>query len=263
MTASPSPPSASSQGGGPRGGRPLRLNRYLALCGVAARRQAMALIFAGRVQVNGTVAGDPGLEVRSGLDRVELDGEMIAPPERWRYYAFHKPRGVIVTARDELGRTGIEPFLRKVHDRVFPVGRLDRASEGLLLVTNHGALAHALLHPRARIEKVYHVRVAPRPGVGQVERIERGVPIGYGEWSGPARVRVRRAARGGAWLSIVLTEGKKREVRRICRAVGLRVLQLTRVSFAGIRLGELPGGSLRPLDRGEIEHLRDLTGLEL
>jgi pseudouridine synthase len=215
------------------------------------------------VTVNGVVATDPGQAVQSGIDEVALDGELLRPPRHWRYYAFHKPRGVIVTARDELGRTGIEPYLRKVRERVFPVGRLDRASEGLLLVTNHGALAHALLHPRARIEKVYRVRVTPRPGTGQLERMARGVALGRGEWSAPAQVRLRRASRGGAWLTMVLTEGKKREVRRICRAVGLRVLQLKRTAFAGIQLGELAPGALRPLARAEIEQLRELTGLPL
>jgi len=255
---SPPPPAGS-----PSHAESMRLNRYLALCGVASRRGAMAIVFASRVRVNGRCVDDPGHPVRVGEDRVELDGGRVSPPREWIFLAFHKPRGVVVTARDELGREGLAPYLRKVRERVFPVGRLDRASEGLLLLTNHGDLNHALLHPRRQVEKVYLVNVTPRPRPAQLERLAGGVPIGRGEWSGPAEVRLRRASRRGAVLRLTLREGKKREIRRMCRTVGLRVSRLRRVSFAGIRLGSLPAGALRPLEAEELAGLEALTGLAL
>lgn len=241
----------------------MRLNRYLALCGVASRRAAMALVFSGRVAVNGQIVRDPGTEIRSGIDSVLLDGDPVVAPRRWLFYAFHKPRGVIVTARDEHGRAALDTYLRRLPERVFAIGRLDRASEGLLLLTNHGELAQALLHPRFGIEKTYRVRVAPRPRIGQILRLREGVPLGGGEHSAPARVHVKRASGGGATLSIILREGRKREVRRMCAAVGLRVLRLRRIAFAGIQLGDLPAGGLRPLSRAEIAELSNLTGIDL
>lgn len=241
----------------------MRLNRYLALCGVASRRKAMELVFAGRVRLNGRTATDPGMSVVGGRDRIEVDGEAIRPPAQWVYYAFHKPRGVVVTVNDELGRAGLGPYLRRVRVPVFAVGRLDRNSEGLLLLTNHGELAQRLLHPRFQVEKLYQVRVAPRPQPGQLARMGGGVPLGSGEQSGPAEVRVKRTSRGGAVLRIVLHEGKKREVRRMCRAVGLRVLRLQRLGFGGVRLGAMPAGEIRPLAPEELAELARRTGLEL
>lgn len=250
-------------GSGRPAGEAIRLNRYLALCGTAARRQAMQLVFAGRVTVNGQVVDEPSRIVRTGVDTVEVDGERVRPPRHWIHLAFHKPRGLLVTAQDEYGRPAIGRVLRGIHERVFPIGRLDKASEGLLLLTNHGDLAHALLHPRFRVERVYRVTVRPRPRPGQLARMSAGVPLGRGERSSPIGVQVKRAAAGSAVLSLLLREGKKREVRRICRVAGLRVLRLRRVQFAGIRLGELPAGQMRPLTPAEIRHLETLTGLAL
>ncbi|MFH1145209.1 MAG: pseudouridine synthase [Candidatus Eisenbacteria bacterium] len=257
------PGATPGESGQNAGGPGMRLNRYLALCGIASRRQAMAIVFSGRVTINGEVVLDPGRRVEGAADRVAVDGERVQPPRKWYYLAFHKPRGVLVTAHDELGRPSIDTYFRKIPDRVFPVGRLDRASEGLLLVTNHGELADALLHPSRGVEKVYRVRVRPRPQPAQLARIEQGVPIGAGETSAPGRVHIKRAGRGGALLTLTITEGKKREVRRICRTVGLQVQRLKRVAFAGIRLGLLPPGALRPLTGEELDHLRRLTGLPL
>jgi 23S rRNA pseudouridine2605 synthase len=242
---------------------PMRLNRYLALCGVASRRSAMELVFSGRVQVNGEVARDPGETVVADRDCVELDGARVRPPARWLYYAFHKPRGVLVTVSDDHGRATIATYLRRLPAHVVAVGRLDRDSEGLLLLTNHGELVEALLHPRHAVERTYRVRVMPGPRPGQIAKLQEGVPIGFGEWSSAAVVRLKRGGGKLGLLTIQIREGKKREVRRMCRSVGLRVLRLRRIAFAGIRLGDLPSGSIRPLDQEEIEHLRDLTALDL
>lgn len=244
-------------------GRPMRLNRYLALCGAASRRGAMELVFSGRVQVNGETVTDPGHAILPGSDRVDLDGARVRAPARWYYFAFHKPRGLLVTVRDEHGREDIRGYLRKLPAHVFAVGRLDKESEGLLLLTNHGELAERLLHPRYRVERVYRVKVAPGPRPGQIARLSAGVPIGRGEQSGEARVRLKRGGQRMGQLTVAIREGKKREVRRMCRAVGLRVLRLRRIMFAGIRLGELPPGAHRALTAEEIAQLRELTGLAL
>lgn len=256
--AKPAPPAV------PRDER-LRLNRYLALCGVCSRRQAMVLVQEGRITINGELITEPGFEVKTGTDVVRYDGERVRPPRNWVYYAFHKPRGVIVSAQDELGREGIETYLKRIKEHVNPVGRLDRASEGLLLLTNHGELANCLLHPRYQIEKTYHVTVSPPPRHWQLAQMANGIQIGYGEVSGPAEVRVKRGGRHAkaVVLSITLWEGKKREIRRICRAVNLRVIKLRRMRFAGIRLTGLPAGQIRPLREEEVAHLSELTGLKL
>ncbi len=262
-----SPGRRESEGRGPAGqtpdGQRMRLNRYLAMCGAASRRKAMTLVFEGRVEVNGEPARDPGMHVACGRDEVRLDGEPVRPPTRWAYFAFHKPRGVVVTAADELGRSGLAPYLQRLPVAVFPVGRLDRNSEGLLLLTNHGELAQRLLHPRFQVEKVYQVRVMPRPHPGQLARMASGVEIGPREVSAPAVVRIRRTSRRAAVLRMTLHEGKKREVRRICRAVGLRVLRLQRLSFAGVQLEQLPPGEIRALTPAETAELGRRTHLEL
>jgi 23S rRNA pseudouridine2605 synthase len=250
----PSSSSRSESGG-------MRLNRYLAFCGVASRRAAMTLIQEGRVEVNGAITREPGHPVRAGADQIHFDGERVVPPATMAYYAFHKPRGVVVSMQDELGREGLEPFLRRLPEHLFAVGRLDRNSEGILLLTNDGELGHRLLHPRYGVEKVYQVSVSPRPRPGQVRLLSTGVQIGPNESSAPAQVRVRRARARGAVLRMTLKEGKKREVRRMCRAVGLRVNRLKRIQFAGIGLGELPAGKLRRLTSEEIAALRALTEL--
>jgi 23S rRNA pseudouridine2605 synthase len=248
----------------PRGER-LRLNRYLALCGVCSRRQAMILVQEGRISINGELITEPGYEVLTGSDVVRFDGERVKSPRKWVYYAFNKPKGVLVTAQDELGREGIEPYLKRVKEHVNPVGRLDRASEGLLLLTNHGELANRLLHPRYKIEKTYHVTVNPTPRSWQLAKMAGGLQIGYGEVSGPAEVHVKRGGRRAkaVVLRMTLWEGKKREIRRICRAVNLRVLRLRRMKFAGIRLTGLPVGQIRPLSDEEVASLAELTGLNL
>lgn len=245
------------------GGQQMRLNRYLAMCGVTSRRGAMALVFGGRVCLNGQPVADPGTPVRAGQDRVEIDGEAIWPPRRWLYFAYHKPRGIIVTRRDEQGRVALDAVLQRIGRHVFAIGRLDRASEGLLLLTNHGDLAQALLHPRFAVEKVYRVRVTPRPSATQLARLAAGVPLGHGEQGAAVRVRLKRSSRKAGVLTMVLREGKKREIRRMCRAVGLHVRRLRRLSFAGIRLADLSPGAVRPLTTEEVAHLAELTGLVL
>ena len=242
----------------------MRLNRYLAAAGLGSRRSCEELIRAGRIEVNGETAIFPGPEIDPKQDEVRYDGERLRVARKHLYYAFHKPAGIVTTLHDERGRRCLSEHLGRLRGRVVPVGRLDRATEGLLLLTNNGELVHRLLHPRYKQERTYVAWVRPVPDLVTIRRIEAGgVPLGEGEASGPARVRLLGRQKDVGRVRLTLWEGKYREVRRLFKATGRQVLVLRRVSFAGIRLGEMPVGAYRALYPEEIELLKRRTGLEL
>jgi len=227
-----------------------RLQRALARAGFGSRRSCEELILQGSVSVNGRVArlGD---KVEVGRDDVQVDGIEVNLDPSVRYFAFHKPRGVVTTMRDPQGRPDLRAYLPKDEPRVFPVGRLDRDTEGLLLLTNDGELANKLMHPRFGVEKEYLVEVAGVPSAKHIGAIRRGVELD----DGPAKARAARivdarADRGE--LRLVLTEGRKREVRRLLAAVGLPVTRLVRVRVGPVLLRRLAPGELRALDTKEI-----------
>jgi pseudouridine synthase len=238
------------------------LNRFLALAGLGARRKCEQLIWDGRIEVNGATASSPAVQVDPLRDRVTCDGERLHPPRRTHYLILNKPSGVVVTAEDERGRATVYDLLPgALRGQVRAVGRLDRASEGLLLFTNDGDLAHALLHPSRAVPRTYVVWVRPVPDVGALRRLREGVLLGAGERSGPAEARQLGARRGTARLKITLREGKNREVRRMLRSVGCQVIGLRRVRFDGVALEDLRPGHLRKLSRDEIASLRAAAGM--
>lgn len=234
-----------------------RLQRILAAAGVASRRGAEALVRAGRVRVNGRVAS-LGDSADTARDRIELDGEPVRP-ERPVYWLLHKPRGVVTTVRDPEGRPTVLGLLpaRARDARVFPVGRLDRDSEGLLLLTNDGDLAHALLHPSLGNRREYQVIARGDVGPEKLARLERGVRLPEGR-TAPARVRAPRFDPGDdtTRFTLVLGEGRKRQIRRSLRALGHPVRKLVRVRFGPQALGALAAGEARPLSRDEVAALR-------
>jgi pseudouridine synthase len=235
---------------------PERLQRVLARAGFGSRRAVEELIVEGRVSLNGTVAilGDRADPDR---DRVEVDGLPVNLDPNVRYLAFHKPRDVVTTMRDPQGRRDIRSFLPPDGPRVFPVGRLDRDSEGLLMLTNDGDLANGLMHPRFGIEKEYLAEVEGVPTPKHAARLKRGVTLD----DGPARAkdaRVAARASGRGAMRVVMTEGRKREVRRLLAAVGLPVTRLIRVRVGPVRLGRLAPGEIRPLTHDEVVALRRL-----
>jgi 23S rRNA pseudouridine2605 synthase len=237
---------------------PERLQRVLARAGFGSRRGCEELIVQGRVTVNASVA-TLGDRVDAEHDVVKVDGHVVNLDPNVRYYAFHKPRGVVTTMRDPQGRDDLRSFLPQ-GPRVFPVGRLDRDSEGLLLLTNDGEVANRLLHPSHGVEKEYLAEVEGEPRPRDLARIRRGVELD----DGPARAlsaRVAASASGRGALRLVMTEGRKREVRRLLDAVGLPVTRLVRVRFGPIRLGSLPPGALRPLTPEEVRSLSRVAGL--
>ena len=228
----------------------MRLVKHLAHAGVASRRAAERLIAAGRVTVEGEVVTDPARDV-SENDAVAVDGEHVRS-ERRVVYAVNKPRGVVSTAADTHGRPTVVDLVPSEARRLYPVGRLDTDTTGLLLLTNDGELANLLTHPRYGVEKLYRVRVKPDLRPAALEALRAGVKLD----DGVARaVRVRQVS--GAVVEIALTEGRKRQVRRMCEAVGYRVVDLERVRFGPLRLGSLAPGSHRRLRPDEVDALRE------
>lgn len=229
----------------------MRLNAYLARAGVASRRGADELIRAGRVTVNGQRAGLATFVAAS--DRVEVDGRPVRL-EPLAHVLLHKPAGVVTTARDTHGRPTVVGLVGHPA-RVVPVGRLDADTTGALLLTNDGQLAHRLAHPRYGVEKVYEVEVEGIPDAGDLRRLREGVELDDGP-TAPARARIVRRLRDRALLELVLHEGRKHQVKRMCAAVGHPALRLHRSAYAGLELEGLTPGEWRDLTRAEVETLR-------
>jgi pseudouridine synthase len=234
---------------------PVRLHKLLAEAGVASRRAAERLIVAGRVRVNGVPVIELGAHADPARDRVEVDGRPIPKTEPKRYVLLHKPRGFLTTREDPRGRPRVFDLVPELGVRLHSVGRLDFDAEGLLLLTNDGALTYHLTHPRHGVRRVYHVLVEGRLDPDALAALARGVVLE----DGPARVdqarRLRGAGAGLHWIELSLSEGRYREVKRLCRAVGLGVRRLRRVAFGALELGELPSGQWRELTPVEVELL--------
>lgn len=238
----------------------MRLQKIIAAGGVASRREAERLIAAGRVRVNGRVVRVQGVRVDPDRDEVRVDGRPVAAGRKALYLMLNKPRSVVATSRDPQGRTTVFDLLKgqaSSHglSRVFYVGRLDYASEGLLLLTNDGGLADVLMHPSSRVPRVYQARVRGAPSRDALTRLGRGVELE----DGPARARKTRVLkrnRTSTWVELTLEEGRNRLVRRLFAALGYPVVRLVRVGYGGLHLGDLPRGKARKLTSGEIDTLK-------
>jgi 23S rRNA pseudouridine2605 synthase len=240
--------------------RKVGLARALSKLGFCSRSDAAELIRSGRVRLNGAVRRDPESPVRVGHDRVEVDGHAIRSAEKI-YFILNKPRGVVTTASDEKSRRTVYDLLESVPDRsskgeqwIAPVGRLDKASEGLLLLTNDSEWAARLTDPESHVPKTYHVQIARLPDETLLERLRRGVNEG-GERLAAVSVRLLREGGRNSWLEIVLDEGKNRQIRRMLNALGVEVLRLVRVAIGPLALGDLPKGTVRPLTPAEKARL--------
>lgn len=236
----------------------IRLQKLLSRAGRASRREAERLILAGRVRVNGAAVRELGTRVDPGRDTVEVDGEAIRVP-LVRWVAFHKPPGVLTTRSDPHGGTTVYDLLPDELSALRYVGRLDRDAEGLLLLTNDGDVAHAVQHPGAAVEREYWVEVAGSPDRSVADRLRHGVELD----DGPARARavtLLPSAGPTSTLTLVLTEGRKREVRRMMSAVGHPVLRLRRIRFGPVLLGKLERGAWRDLDDAERTGLEAIVG---
>lgn len=237
----------------------MRLQKYLADAGVASRRACEALIAAGRVRVNGATAAI-GQSVEAG-DTVELDGKPVACAQRHVVILFYKPRGVVCTSEDPEGRRTVQDYFRDLPERLYNVGRLDLNSEGLLLMTNDGALAHRLTHPRFGVEKTYYVVCDGKVTASDFAKLTNGILLDDG-MTAPARVDcVRTTQRGDTSFLITIHEGRNRQIRRMAEAIGHRTLRLKRERFGCLELGTLKPGEWRYLTESELTSLRALLGL--
>lgn len=233
----------------------IRLQRFLAQAGVASRRASERLIEEGRVTVNGATVTTLGTRVDPDRDAVKVDGRRVhAPRGAHTYVMLHKPREYVTTLSDPEGRPTVADLLPSTRARLFPVGRLDFHSEGLLLLTDDGDFAHALTHPRHRVPKTYVVKVRGNPAPEALARVRRGVVL-EGRRTAPAEIRVTRPG-SNAWLEVTVTEGRKHLVRNLLAAVGHPVARLRRVAIGAVTLGRLPVGRSRPLEPDEIASLQ-------
>lgn len=237
-----------------------RLQKVLARAGVASRRHAEELILEGKVQVNGAVVTQLGTKVDPAKDHIKVDGKRIAKEERKIYLLLNKPKGYITSVRDPEGRPTVMELIADVRERVYPVGRLDYDTEGLLLFTNDGDLARALMHPSTGIDKTYWAKVKGRPTDDVLKKIERGgISLPEGK-SAPCKIRALRETDENVWVELILHEGKKRQIRMMMEKVGHPVLKLKRVAYAFLKIGNLPLGSYRDLSPAEIQKLKKLAG---
>lgn len=238
-----------------------RLQKIISAAGITSRRQAEELILAGRVSVNGQIISELGAKADWQTDRIELDGKQLNRAQAV-YLLLNKPYGVITSLHDPQGRKTVADLAvaAGIVDRVYPVGRLDYDTEGLLLLTNDGALTQSLSHPSFEVEKEYMVDVEENPTPAMLNLLNKGVVLADGV-TAPAKTALPVLAENGFWrFSIVIHEGRNRQVRRMVEAVGLVVRRLKRVRYAFLTLDGLPTGGLRHLSQTELARLQDLTG---
>ncbi len=242
-------------------GKQQRLQKIVAAAGLASRRKAEELITSGRVQVNGQTVTELGSKADPERDHIRVDGKLLKRPEKFRYFMLNKPKGVVTTVSDPEGRPTVMKFFERVGARVFPVGRLDYQSEGLLLMTNDGELANILTSAASNVEKTYLVKVSGKPTEAALEQLRRGVMIERGRrgeregrvMTQPARITLIRDT-DNPWYEVILTEGKNREIRKMFEEVGHFVEKVRRVGFGPLVLDVTPG-KMRELEEDEVLQL--------
>src|SRR4029078_1943674 len=242
-------------------GTPVRLQRYLAAAGVAARRKAEDLITSGRVTVNGAVARVLGTKIDPERDQVTVDGEAVVALDHF-YVVFNKPKGCITAVTDDRGRPTVMDYLPNLPVPVKPVGRLDVYSEGVLLLTNDGELAARLLAPRSHVPKTYHVKVHGKLERRHIAALRDGTPLDCGTTTLPAEVEILPAESKHTWLGITIHEGKHRQIHRMIEALGYQVDKLQGVACGSLTFHALRVGDARELTQQELNELRNLVGLD-
>ncbi len=234
-----------------------RLQKIIARAGVTSRRKAEELILQGRVKVNGRVVTELGSKADPERDHVKVDGKLIHFKQPQAYLMLNKPRGYVTTLFDPEGRPTVLDLLKGVRQRVFPIGRLDYDTEGLLLLTNDGDLAHALMHPSYEVPKTYLAKVKGVLTDDKIKKLEKGVPLPDGK-TAPCTIKKIRKTQENSWLEVTLHEGKKRQVRRMLERVGHSVLKLKRIRYAFLELVDLLPGRYRHLSPQEVKRLKFL-----
>lgn len=237
-----------------------RLHKVMARAGVASRRRCEEMIASGLVQVNGKVITETGAKVDTTKDKIRVGGETLDLSPARQYILIYKPRGYITTVSDEKGRKKVTDLLKDSTGRIYPAGRLDYDSEGLLLLTNDGDLTYALTHPRHLVPKTYQARVSGVPEPEKLKQMEKGLPLEDG-LTAPARVRLKGQREGNALLEITIHEGRKHQVKRMCEYIGYPVIRLVRTKFGDLKINDLKPGQYRHLTMDELKKLKEKLGL--
>lgn len=238
-------------------GEIVRLQKYMAMCGVASRRASEQLILEGKVSVNGKKVTEQGVKVEIGADKVTVSGKPIKPEIKPYYIMLNKPFGYVSTAKDQFDRPTVVDLIKdEIKTRVFPVGRLDYDTEGLILLTNDGDFAYKITHPKHNVEKTYIAVLKGGITASGLNKLRRGVNLSDGFLTSPAKVEIIEAKGGQVLAEITIHEGKNRQVRRMFEAVGSKVILLKRISIDGVELGNLPEGRWRHLTSHEITKLK-------
>lgn len=244
----------------------IRLNKYLAQCGIASRRGADALVFAGRISINGTPAESPGLQVDPAQDKVLMDGKPVQNPCEsvdQVTIMMNKPTQVVTTVKDPQGRKTVMAMVPREYrtSRLFPVGRLDFFSEGLLLLTTDGELCHRLTHPKWHLPKVYLVTVRGTVSPQAASTMEKGMKLAEGDQLAPVKIRLTPPRAGTQQIEMTLNQGVNRQIRRMCRDLGITILRLKRIRQGSLSLGTLKPGQSRTLETRELDDLKKAVGL--
>ncbi len=234
-----------------------RIQKVIARAGIASRREAEKLISEGRVTLNGKVVEELGTKVDTDKDYIKVNGKLITRPEPKAYLILFKPRGYVTTTSDPEGRPTIMELLERVKGRVFPVGRLDYDTEGLILCTNDGDLAHRLQHPSREVPKTYFAKVEGVPTLEEITKLRKGIKLEDG-MTAPAKVKLVRKVEANSWLEITIHEGRNRQVKRMVEAIGHPIIKLKREGLAFLTLGDLKPGEFRHLTAEEIKKLKEI-----
>lgn len=233
-----------------------RLQKYMASCGVGSRRTCEEFILSGRVTVNDTLISEMGYKIDSDKDRVYLDNQLIHPCEEKIYIMLNKPRGYVSTVKDERGRKTIIDLIN-IKERIYPIGRLDYDTEGLILLTNDGDIYNRIIHPRGEINKIYIAKIKGIPTEDEIFKFCNGLDIGD-YITAPAKLKILKKNKDSSICEITIHEGKNRQIRRMCDKIDHPVITLKRISIANIGLGDLKTGEYRHLTKDEIKYLQNL-----
>ncbi len=236
-----------------------RLQKVMSEFGVASRRKCEEIIAEGRVKVNGTIVIEQGFKVDKDKDTIEVDGKAIKSPDALLYILLNKPTGYITSVKDQFGRPTVLDLLKGISTRVFPIGRLDYDTEGLLILTNDGDLTYRITHPKHNIDKTYRALVRGKVDSGDIDTFGRGMQI-EDYVTSPALLKVNGEVKGNSIVEITIHEGKNRQVRKMCSAIGHEVIKLTRIKIGNISLQGLQTGHWRFLDEEEVNYLKGLGG---
>ncbi len=235
----------------------LRLQKYMAECGVASRRKSEELILDGKVFVNGKAVMELGMKIDDEKDVVEFEGKRVVKNKKYIYIILNKPEGCITTVKDQFGRKTVLDYIKNINSRVYPIGRLDYDTSGLLILTNDGEITYTLTHPKHNIPKTYIAEVDKIPSGGDILKFNKGLVID-GYKTAPAKLYIIEKYEKGAKLKIIIHEGRNRQVRKMCKKIGCNVLKLKRISIGKIEIGKLKKGEYRFLSDKEINYLKGL-----